>query len=63
MVRVFLKRESGATLVEYGVALILAISVGGTALVAIGNQTGTTMDTACSILQSGERVEDGCTSE
>ena len=57
---VFLKSESGATLVEYGVALILAISVGGTALIALGNQTGTNMSAACSVMQAGGVVSNSC---
>ena len=47
---------------EYGVALVLAISVGGTALVALVGQTGTTMDAACDILQYGDTVQDSCNS-
>ena len=35
----FRSDESGATLVEYGVALIVAIIVGGTALTTLGNET------------------------
>lgn len=56
----FIECESGATLVEYGVVLILAISVGGTALVALGNQSGTTMQKACDTLQGFGRVENTC---
>ena len=37
----FRKSESGATLVEYGVALLVAIIVGGTGLIALANQTAT----------------------
>ena len=39
----FGKSESGATLVEYGVALILAIIVGGTALSLLAEQTTNNM--------------------
>ncbi len=46
----FRKSESGATLVEYGVALILAIILGGGALVTLAGQTGTNMDSACSTM-------------
>lgn len=35
----FRKSESGATLVEYGVALILAIIIGGGALVTLAGTT------------------------
>lgn len=55
----FRKSEDGATLVEYGVALILAIIVGGTALVTLAGQTSTNMDTACgAMVVSG--VVDNC---
>lgn len=47
----FRKSESGATLVEYGVALLVAILVGGVALVNIGGQTSDSVETACSGLQ------------
>jgi Flp pilus assembly pilin Flp len=43
----FKKSESGATLVEYGVALVLAIIVGGVALQNLGENTSAQMDRAC----------------
>lgn len=43
----FRNDESGATLIEYGVALLVAIIVGGTALVQLGGETADTMETAC----------------
>ena len=46
----FRKSESGATLVEYGVALILAIVLGGGALVTLANQTGANMEAGCNAL-------------
>lgn len=36
----FFKNESGATLVEYGVALIVAIVVGASAISALGSAVG-----------------------
>jgi Flp pilus assembly pilin Flp len=39
----FRSEESGATLVEYGVALIMAIVLGGTALATLANNTSTQM--------------------
>lgn len=47
----FLRKESGATLVEYGVALILAIIVGGTALVTLADGVSNNMEAACGALQ------------
>ena len=43
MFKLFKKSESGATLVEYGVAVILAITVGGGFLITLANQTDATM--------------------
>ena len=43
MINFFKKSESGATLVEYGVALVLAIVLGGGFLAALADQTTTTM--------------------
>ena len=43
----FRKSEKGATLVEYGVALILAIIVGGVALQNLGEDTSEQMGRAC----------------
>lgn len=56
----FLKSESGATLVEYGVALVLAIGVGGVALVSLTEQTGANMNAACEVLTLGGQVESSC---
>ncbi len=39
----FRKSESGATLVEYGVALIMAIVLGGTALATLATNTSAQM--------------------
>ena len=50
--KLFRKSESGATLVEYGVALILAIIVGGTALIALADGVVANMETACGSLDS-----------
>lgn len=60
----FRRSESGATLVEYGVALLLAIVLGGGALVTLANQTGNNMDAACGQLNGGNAsvagLEDAC---
>ncbi len=46
----FRKSESGATLVEYGVALLVAIIVGGTALSILADETEANMNTAETVL-------------
>ena len=49
----FRKSESGATLVEYGVALIVAIVVGGIALTNLADATSLSMETASTVLPDG----------
>jgi len=57
----FRKSEDGATLVEYGVALILAIIVGGTALVSLAGDTTTQMNRGCSAFTTGTAGDPICT--
>ena len=47
----FAKDEGGATLVEYGVALIVAIVVGGVALTNLAGETVDSMTTTCDYMQ------------
>ena len=54
----FRKSESGATLVEYGVALILAIVLGGGALSILAGDTGEQMNRGCIAFNSGAAVTD-----
>lgn len=42
----FLRDEDGATLVEYGVALLVVIIVGGGALITLANTTNTNFGAA-----------------
>ena len=46
----FRRDEDGATLVEYGIALGLAIVVGGGALAALGNDVNASMGSASAAL-------------
>ena len=46
----FARDEKGVTLVEYGIALILAIVVGGAALTALGNGVDAQMDEATALM-------------
>ena len=64
----FRSSESGATLVEYGVALLLAIVLGGGALITLANQTGANMNAGCEALAqggdaSGVEIDDLCGEE
>ncbi len=43
----FLKDECGASMVEYGVALLVVTGVGVTFMTNIGTITGATVTTAC----------------
>ncbi len=45
--RVFCSEESGATLIEYGIALIVAIIVGGSGLASLADNSSTNMELAC----------------
>lgn len=57
----FKTEESGATLVEYGVALIIAIVVGGTTLISLSGQVGTNMSDACGSMNGVAQIADTCT--
>lgn len=46
----FRRDEDGATLVEYGIALTLAILVGGTALTQLGKDVSASMGSASEAL-------------
>ena len=47
----FARDERGATLVEYGVAVVLAVVVGTGGLIALGNQVNNNMATADAAMQ------------
>ena len=53
MLKMFFKSESGATLVEYGVALILAIVLGGGALSILAGDTASQYDRGCKAFNTG----------
>ena len=48
----FRKSESGATLVEYGVALILAVIVGGVALTSLAGEVTQKMGDASALMEA-----------
>ena len=48
----FRKDEKGVTLVEYGIALILAITLGGGALALLAGEVGTQMGDAQLVMQN-----------
>ncbi|WP_227257979.1 Flp family type IVb pilin [Kangsaoukella pontilimi] len=55
----FAKDEGGATLVEYGVALIVAILVGGTTLSLLGADVQANVNGGCAALDYGTVGTDG----
>ncbi|WP_298359513.1 hypothetical protein [uncultured Litoreibacter sp.] len=57
-VRNFRTSEDGATLVEYGIALTLAITLGTGALVALSGNVGTSMSDAGAALPTAAPVTD-----
>ncbi|SNX70612.1 pilus assembly protein Flp/PilA [Cereibacter ovatus] len=50
--RSFRRDEEGVTLVEYGIAIILAVVVGGAALTTLGTSVSTQMGQATTILDN-----------
>ena len=50
--RSFGRNDEGVTLVEYGVALVLAVTVGTGALTLMGGDIGANMDRACNAMNS-----------
>ena len=55
----FRRDEKGVTLVEYGIALVLAVVVGTTALTALGNATDAQMDQATGIMTTDDAPATG----
>lgn len=47
----FARDERGATLVEYGIAVVLAVIVGTVGLIGLGNQVNNNMNTADAAMQ------------
>lgn len=58
----FRKDEEGVTLVEYGIALILAVTVGVTVLGGLATEVNNQMDDACNQMNgvSGAVGSNGC---
>ncbi len=50
--RGFTKDESGASMVEYGLALLVVAGIGVTAMNALGTGTKGNVDAACSVVAS-----------
>jgi Flp pilus assembly pilin Flp len=50
LIRRFGRNDEGATLVEYGIALGLAVTLGAGALLTLGNDVGATMGAASTAL-------------
>lgn len=50
--RSFRLNDEGVTLVEYGIALVLAVVVGTTALLGLAGDVEASMDSACNVLQT-----------
>ena len=60
MVSEFFGDETGATLVEYGVVLLVAIGVGGVALTSLTAQTQTNFQTMCEQIAIEQVGAEGC---
>jgi Flp pilus assembly pilin Flp len=48
--KTFLKEESGASMVEYAVALLVVTAIGVTAMSNLGDEVKGNVDTACNTL-------------
>jgi len=51
-IKSFSKADAGAALVEYGIILGLIVAVGGTALIAIGNDTSRSLGAAETVVDN-----------
>ncbi|MCV6595413.1 MAG: Flp family type IVb pilin [Silicimonas sp.] len=56
----FAKSETGATLIEYGIAMIAAIVIGGAALGGLVGQTEANFETVCNELVVSGKTADLC---
>ena len=52
----FIKDERGVTLVEYGIALILAVTVGVSVLGGLASDVNLQMDAACDQMTGGGNI-------
>lgn len=59
MLRRFKTDQSGATLIEYGIGMLIAIIVGGAALGTLVDQVENNFDAACKGLVD-KKVADAC---
>ena len=53
IVKRFIKEDSGASMVEYGVALLVVAAIGVGAMSFLGGQVDANVQTACDALGSG----------
>lgn len=58
--RSFRRNEDGVTLVEYGIALTLAVVVGATALSNLANNVDGEMTDACTVMNGTGTTNSGC---
>ena len=50
----FIRNESGASMVEYGVAIVVITSIGVVAMTTLGGETRASVDTACAALNEAD---------
>lgn len=60
MIRRFLFDTSGATLVEYGIAMLLAIALGGAALTGLVGQISSNFNAMCDSMVVAGQTENRC---
>ena len=50
LLKAFAKKEDGASMVEYGLALLVVAGIGVTAMQALGTNTSANVDAACGVV-------------
>ena len=56
----FIKDECGASMVEYGVALLVVTGVGVALTTSIGTGTGQIVDAACTVIEGSATTTNTC---
>lgn len=52
-IRSFVAEQSGASMVEYGVALIVVVAIGVVAMNGLGGKVKSNVETSCSVINNG----------
>lgn len=61
LLKKFCRDEDGASMVEYGLALLVVTGIGVGAMNALGTNTGTIVTGACDVIAAGVETPEACT--